>query len=160
MTKLKTGKFKKLYKLLKTPFTPLNWLILGFLVGVEDQYIELSIKQNLDSEIHRYKEEQARLYNNKKNIVYDKDDDSISIYYKWAILFCKFCIHTFKEGLPPVAFSRFVNDYVYKTSANYWDMGQYCMIFIFFITFLNSILVFFVTCPLPKPQNITRFIYK
>ena len=82
MTKLKTGKFKKLYKLLKTPFTPLNWLILGFLVGVEDQYIELSIKQNLDSEIHRYKEEQARLYSNKKNIVYDKDDDSISIYYK------------------------------------------------------------------------------
>ena len=82
MTKLKTGKFKKLYKLLKTPFTPLNWLILGFLVGVEDQYIELSIKQNLDSEIHRYKEEQARLYNNKKNIVYDKDVDSISIYYK------------------------------------------------------------------------------
>ena len=82
MTKLKTGKFKKLYKLLKTPFTPLNWLILGFLVGVEDQYRELSIKQNLDSEIHRYKEEQARLYNNKKNIVYDKDDDSISIYYK------------------------------------------------------------------------------
>lgn len=82
MTKLKTGKFKKLYKLLKTPLTPLNWLILGFLVGIEDQYIELSIKQNLDSEIHRYKEEQARLYNNKKNVVYDKDVDSISIYYK------------------------------------------------------------------------------
>ena len=82
MTKLKTGKFKKLYKILKTPFTPLNWLILGFLVGIEDQYIELSIKQNLDSEIHRYKEEQARLYNNRKNVVYDKDVDSISIYYK------------------------------------------------------------------------------
>ena len=82
MTKLKTGKFKKIYKLLKTPFTPLNWLILGFLVGIEDQYIELSIKQNLDSEIHRYKEEQARLYNNRKNVVYDKDVDSISIYYK------------------------------------------------------------------------------
>ena len=82
MTKLKTGKFKKLYKLLKTPFTPLNWLILGFLVGIEDQYIELSIEQNLDSQIHRYKEEQARLYYNRKNIVYDKDDDSISIYYK------------------------------------------------------------------------------
>lgn len=82
MTKLKTGKFKKLYKLLKTPFTTLNWLILGFLVGIEDQYIELSIKQNLDSEIHRYKEEQARLYNNRKNVVYDKDVDSISIYYK------------------------------------------------------------------------------
>ena len=82
MTKLKTGKFKKLYKLLKTPFTSLTWLILGFLVGIEDQYIELSIKQNLDSEIHRYKEEQARLYNNRKNVVYDKDVDSISIYYK------------------------------------------------------------------------------
>ena len=82
MTKLKTGKFIKLFKLLKTPFTPLNWLILGFLVGIEDQYIELSIKQNLDSEIHRYKEEQARLYNNRKNVVYDKDVDSISIYYK------------------------------------------------------------------------------
>ena len=82
MTKLKTGKFKKLYKLLKTPFTSLTWLILGFLVGIEDQYIELSIKQNLDSEIHRYKEEQARLYNDRKNVVYDKDADSISIYYK------------------------------------------------------------------------------
>ena len=82
MTNLKTVKFKKLYKLLNTPFTPLNWLILGFLVGIEDQYIELSIKQNLDSEIHRYKEEQARLYNNRKNVVYDKDVDSISIYYK------------------------------------------------------------------------------
>ena len=62
MIKLKTGRFKKLYKLLKTPFTPVNWLILGFLVGLEDKYISLSIKQNLNSEIHRYKEEQARLY--------------------------------------------------------------------------------------------------
>ena len=55
MIKLKTGRFKKLYKLLKTPFTPVNWLILGFLVGLEDKYISLSIKQNLNSEIHRYK---------------------------------------------------------------------------------------------------------
>lgn len=82
MTRLKTGKFKNLYKLLKTPFTPLNWLILGFLVGVEEQYINLSVKQNLDSEIHRYKEEQARLYDKQQNIVYDKDDNSFSIYYK------------------------------------------------------------------------------
>ena len=82
MTKLKTGKFKKIYKLLKTPFTPLNWLILGFLVGIDDQYIDLSINLNLDSEIHKFIEEQARLYINRKNIVYDKDDDSISIYYK------------------------------------------------------------------------------
>ena len=82
MTRLKTGKFKNLYKLLKTPFTPLNWLILGFLVGLEEQYIDLSVKQNLDSEIHRYKEEQARLYDKRQNIVYDKDDDSFSIYYK------------------------------------------------------------------------------
>ena len=55
MTKLKTGKFKKLYKLLKTPFKPVNWLILGFLVGIEDEYLTLSIKQNLDDAIARYK---------------------------------------------------------------------------------------------------------
>lgn len=55
MTKLKTGKFKKLYKLLKTPFTPVNWLILGVLVGIEDEYLTLSIKQNLDDAIARYK---------------------------------------------------------------------------------------------------------
>ncbi|MAS63835.1 MAG: hypothetical protein CL815_01240 [Coraliomargarita sp.] len=66
MTKLKTGKFKKLYKLLKTPFTPLNWLILGFLVGVEDEYINLSVKQNLDSEIDKFKAEQARLYRERE----------------------------------------------------------------------------------------------
>jgi hypothetical protein len=66
MTKLKTGKFKKLYKLLKTPFSPLNWLILGFLVGVEDEYINLSVKQNLDSEIDKFKAEQARLYRERE----------------------------------------------------------------------------------------------
>ena len=55
MTKLKTGKFKKLYKLLKTKFNPVNWLILGFLVGIEDEYLTLSIKQNLDDAIARYK---------------------------------------------------------------------------------------------------------
>ena len=82
MIKLKTGRFKKLYKLLKTPFTPVNWLILGFLVGLEDKYISLSIKQNLDSEIHRYKEEQARLYKQRQNIIYEDEDGSLSIYYK------------------------------------------------------------------------------
>ena len=82
MIKLKTGRFKKLYKLLKTPFTPVNWLLLGFLVGIEEQYLDLSIKQNLDYEIHKYKEEQARLYNKRTNVVYDNADNSWSISYK------------------------------------------------------------------------------
>ena len=57
MPQLKLERFRKLYKSLKTPWKPLNWLILGYLIGIEDKYIELRSKQTVDDAIKKYKKD-------------------------------------------------------------------------------------------------------
>ena len=52
--KLKLNTFKELYKSLKTPFPPINFLILGMLIGLENRYIDLKAKQTVDSAIEKY----------------------------------------------------------------------------------------------------------
>jgi len=55
MPKLKLERFRKLYKSLKTPWKPLNWLILGYLIGLEDKYIELKSTHAVDVAVRKYK---------------------------------------------------------------------------------------------------------
>ena len=55
--KLKLQIFKKLYKSLKTPFPPINFLILGMLIGIEQRYIEIVTKQTVDTAIKDYLDE-------------------------------------------------------------------------------------------------------
>ena len=57
MPKLKLTIFRKLYKSLKTPWKPLNWLILGYLIGIENRYIEIVSKQTVDTAIEDYLDE-------------------------------------------------------------------------------------------------------
>tara|TARA_R100000353_G_scaffold2227_1_gene3278 strand:+ start:575 stop:832 length:258 start_codon:yes stop_codon:yes gene_type:complete len=57
MPRLKLERFRKLYKSLKTPWKPLNWLILGYLIGIEDRYIDIVSKQTVDKAIKEYKEQ-------------------------------------------------------------------------------------------------------
>ena len=57
MPKLKLEKFRKIYKSLKTPWKPLNWLILGYLIGIENRYIEIVSKQTVDKAIKDYKKQ-------------------------------------------------------------------------------------------------------
>ena len=52
--KLNISHFKELYKSLKTPFPPINFLILGVLIGLENRYIDLKAKQTVDSAIEKY----------------------------------------------------------------------------------------------------------
>ena len=54
---LKLSTFKNLYKSLKTPWKPLNWIILGYLVGIESRYIDIISKQTVDTAIKNYKEQ-------------------------------------------------------------------------------------------------------
>ena len=54
MPRLKLERFRKLYKSLKTPWKPLNWLILGYLIGIENRYIEIVSKQTVDTAIKNY----------------------------------------------------------------------------------------------------------
>jgi len=54
MPKLKLNRFRKLYKSLKTPWKPLNWLILGYLIGIEERYINLVSKQTVDNAVSKY----------------------------------------------------------------------------------------------------------
>ena len=51
---LKLNTFKNLYKSLKTPWQPLNWIILGYLIGIENRYIDLKAKQTVDTAIETY----------------------------------------------------------------------------------------------------------
>ena len=52
--KLKINHFKELYKSLKTPFPPLNFLILGMLIGLENRWINLKTEQTVDIAIDEY----------------------------------------------------------------------------------------------------------
>ena len=52
--KLKISPFKELYKSLKTPFPPLNFLILGMLIGLENRWINLKTEQTVDMAIDEY----------------------------------------------------------------------------------------------------------
>ena len=54
MKHLHTGQFKQVYKEVKTPLPHLNFLILGFLVWLEQHYLDYTIKANIDSAIKDY----------------------------------------------------------------------------------------------------------
>lgn len=54
---LKLNEFKKIYKALKTGIPPVDFLILGFLVWVEEAYIEYKIKHEVDEAIKEYHKE-------------------------------------------------------------------------------------------------------
>ena len=57
MPKLKLERFRKLYKSLKTPWKPLNWLILGYLIGIEDRYINIKAADTVDTAVRKFKKE-------------------------------------------------------------------------------------------------------
>ena len=57
MPKLKLTVFRKLYKSLKTPWKPLNWIILGYLIGIEQRYIEIKSAHTVDVAVRKFKAE-------------------------------------------------------------------------------------------------------
>ena len=79
--KLKISHFKKLYKSLKTPFPPINFLILGMLVGLEQRWINLKAEQAVDKAITDYMaefDEPDKVY---KAVVEETEDGGFTIGY-------------------------------------------------------------------------------
>jgi hypothetical protein len=79
--KLKISHFKKLYKSLKTPFPPINFLILGMLVGLEQRWINLKAEQAVDKAITDYMvefDEPDKVYN---AVVEETEDGGFTIGY-------------------------------------------------------------------------------
>ena len=74
MPKLKLDRFRRIYKSLKTPWKPLNWIILGYLMGIEQQYISIRTKQTVDEAISNYKKEVLDEVE-KPTVVMKKTDD-------------------------------------------------------------------------------------
>ncbi len=74
MPKLKLDRFRRIYKSLKTPWKPLNWIILGYLIGIEQQYISIRTKQTVDEAISNYKK-QVLDEVKKPTVVMKKTDD-------------------------------------------------------------------------------------
>ena len=74
MPKLKLDRFRRIYKSLKTPWNPLNWIILGYLIGIEQQYISIRTKQTVDEAINNYKKEVLDEVK-KPTVVMKKTDD-------------------------------------------------------------------------------------
>ena len=68
MKHLHTGLFKRIYKDVKTPIPYINFLILGLLVWIEEEYLTYSIKSNLDSAISDYHKQMDELLKNDKNL--------------------------------------------------------------------------------------------
>ena len=80
--KLKINHFKKLYKSLKTPFPPINFLILGMLIGLEQRWIDLKAKQTVDNAIEDYKSKMVDYDDNiYKAIVEETEDGGFTIGY-------------------------------------------------------------------------------
>ena len=77
MPKLKLERFRKLYKSLKTPWKPLNWLILGYLIGIENRYIDIVSRQTVDTAIKDYLAEVDDKYYPPE--VVEHEDGSMSI---------------------------------------------------------------------------------
>jgi len=79
--KLKISHFKKLYKSLKTPFPPINFLILGMLIGLENRWINLKAEQAVDKAITDYMaefDEPEKVY---KAVVEETEDGGFTIGY-------------------------------------------------------------------------------
>lgn len=75
--KLKINTFKELYKSLKTPFPPINFLILGMLIGLEQRWIDLKAEQAVDKAIEDFiVEHPPEVY---EAVVKEHEDGSISI---------------------------------------------------------------------------------
>ena len=77
MPKLKLEIFRKLYKSLKTPWKPINWLILGYLIGWEERYINYKSKKAVDDAIEDYMvNHPPEVY---EAVIKEHEDGSISI---------------------------------------------------------------------------------
>ena len=77
MPKLKLETFRKIYKSLKTPWKPINWLILGYLIGWEEQYINYKSKKAVDDAVEDYMvNHPPEVY---KAVVKEHEDGSLSI---------------------------------------------------------------------------------
>ena len=75
--KLKINTFKELYKSLKPPFPPINFLILGMLIGLEQRWIDLKAEQAVDKAIEDFMvEHPPEVY---EAVVKEHEDGSISI---------------------------------------------------------------------------------
>ena len=83
--KLKINHFKKLYKSLKTPFPPINFLILGMLMGLEQRWINLKSKQTVDKAIEDYNNKMSKMVDYDQNIyraiVEETEDGGFTIGY-------------------------------------------------------------------------------
>ena len=80
--KLKINHFKELYKSLKTPFPPINFLILGMLIGLEQRWINLKAEQTVDKAIEDYKSKMVDYDDNiYKAIVEETEDGGFTIGY-------------------------------------------------------------------------------
>ena len=81
MPRLKLEAFRKLNKSLKTPFPPINFLILGMLVGLEQRWINLKAEQAVDKAITDYMvefDEPDKVYN---AVVEETEDGGFTIGY-------------------------------------------------------------------------------
>ena len=80
--KLKINHFKELYKSLKTPFPPINFLILGMLIGLEQRWINLKAEQAVDTAIKDYHLKMDELSEPVyKALIEEPDDGGFTIGY-------------------------------------------------------------------------------
>ena len=75
MNKLKINHFKELYKSLKTPFPPINFLILGMLMGLEQRWINLKTKQTVDKAIDDHKSKMVDYDQNVYRAIVEETED-------------------------------------------------------------------------------------
>ena len=79
--KLKINHFTELYKSLKTPFPPINFLILGMLIGLEQRWINLKAEQTVDMAIDDYHKKMDELSEPVYKAVIQEVEDGYTIGY-------------------------------------------------------------------------------
>ena len=77
--KLHISHFKELYKSLKTPFPPINWLILGMLVGLEQRWVNLKAQQTIDVAVEDYHDQMDALDEKVYKAVVEETEDGFTI---------------------------------------------------------------------------------
>ena len=79
--KLHINHFKELYNSLNTPFPPINWLILGMLVGLEQRWVNLKAEQTVDMAIDEYHAKMDELSEPVYKAVIEECEDGYTIGY-------------------------------------------------------------------------------
>lgn len=77
INKLRLLQFRELYRSLKTPWVPINFLIYGFLFWLEDIYLDRKIESEVDKAIKEYQDSIDQMQDLNSAVEYEEAHSNV-----------------------------------------------------------------------------------